>query len=43
MGMPTITSNTFAYSEVENSFDFKFTFKNINDFEKSNKFLYGKN
>lgn len=34
MGMPTITSNTFAYSEVENSFDFKFTFKNINDFEK---------
>lgn len=34
MGMPTITSNTFAYSEVENSFDIKFTFKNIKEFEK---------
>ena len=34
MGMPTITSNTFAYSEVENNFKIKFTFKNINEFAK---------
>ena len=34
MGMPTITSNTFAYTEVEKSFDLKFTFKNITEFEQ---------
>ena len=32
MGMPTITSNTFAYSEVEKNFELKLTFKNIDEF-----------
>ena len=32
MGMPTITSNTYAYSEVENKCKLKLTFKNIDEF-----------
>ena len=34
MGMPTITSNTFAYTEVENNINLKLTFKNIYEFEE---------
>lgn len=32
MGMPTITSNTYAYKEVENKFKTKFTFQDIDEF-----------
>jgi len=32
MGMPTITSNTFAYKEVENDTNLKITFENIKEF-----------
>ena len=31
--MPTITSNTFAYSEVEKNLKIKLTFQNILEFE----------
>ncbi len=34
MGMPTITSNTFAYSQVEKNLKLRLTFKNINEFEE---------
>lgn len=33
MGMPTITSNTYAYKEVENKFQTKLTFQNIDEFD----------
>lgn len=32
MGMPTITSNTYSYSEVEKNLNLKITFKNIKEF-----------
>ena len=31
--MPTITSNTYAYKEVENKFKTKLTFQNIDEFD----------
>ena len=34
MGMPTITSNTFAYSQVEKNLKLRLTFKNIKEFEE---------
>lgn len=33
MGMPTITSNTFAYKEVENKIKLKITFKDLNSMQ----------
>ena len=34
MGMPTITSNTYAYKEVENRFDLNLTFQDIDEFNE---------
>jgi hypothetical protein len=38
MGMPTITSNTYAYKEVENKVNLKITFDDINQFNQLLKF-----